>query len=311
MAAYTTLTPFEVRSLLSNYNLGKLADFIPMEGGQANSSIKIKTEKGVFILSVCDEKNDQEIRMLTCLLADLESRDFPTTRPVRTKTGDFLISHEGKPVYVKEFIHGQVIQFLSNDMVCQVGEIMATLHKMTPVKGIPEQFPYGIESFDDVLERGSQHSYIVWLEEKKKFLEQSLDPNMEKGFIHGDIFWDNLVFSQGTLTAVLDFEEACYYYRLFDLGMCSVGCCSLNGFIDMEKVKALLKGYQKNTPLIKNEKVQFKHFLEYAAVAGSFWRFRQYNIKHPDPNKVDTYLEFSALADQIHTMGQTEFMNYL
>ncbi len=308
MAGYTRLTPLETDRLLSHYNLGKPERITSLDGGQANSSIRITTDKGDFILSVCDEKNMAEIDCLTRVLAYLETVVFPTTRPVQTEAGGYLVAHGNKPVYVKEYIPGQVIKSLSNDMVRQVGAAMASLHILSPVEGMPDRFPYGLESFGDVLESGFRHPYLDWLGQKENFLEQAVDPGMPRGFIHGDIFWDNLLFSDGKLAAILDFEEACHYYRLFDLGMCAAGCCARNGSFDMEKVRALISGYQKHLEMTAAEKSQFKIFMEYAAVAASFWRFRQYNIRYPDPAKADTYKELSALADQINAMGDPEFM---
>jgi homoserine kinase type II len=102
--------------------------------------------------------------------------------------------------------------------------------------------------------------------------------------------------------AILDFEEACYYYRLFDLGMCAVGCCSKNGKFDLAKIKALMTGYTSRQPLMPEELRQLSIFVEYAAVAASLWRFRQYNINYPDSGKADSYLELSSLADQTATL---------
>ena len=308
MADYTRLTSAAAIKLLSNYNLGKLDRMDPLDGGQANSSFKFTTENGAFVLSVCDEKNRKEIDCLTRVLAYLETKAFPTTRPVRTRTGGYFITHGSKPVYVKEFIPGKVIRRLTPDMVCQVGTAVADLHDLPVLKEMPRHFPYGIEAFSEFLKGDLEHPYVAWLGQKREFLEQALDPAMEKGFIHGDIFWDNLLFSHDRLVAILDFEEACCYYKLYDLGMCAVGCCSRNGSFDLQRVTSLITGYQQRRPLSKREKPQLKVFMEYAAVAASFWRFCQYNIKYPLPEKADTYKELSSLADQIHDLEKTRFM---
>ncbi|WDP85182.1 MAG: phosphotransferase [Desulfobacter sp.] len=131
---------------------------------------------------------------------------------------------------------------------------------------------------------------------------------MAKGFIHGDIFWDNLLFDRERLTAILDFEEACQYYFLFDLGMTAVGCCADSQGFDMDKVAWMLKGYQTTLPLGRKEKNQYKIFMIYAAVSAAFWRFRQYNIRYPDQEKKNNYKELAELADQIRTMDQKQFM---
>ena len=125
---------------------------------------------------------------------------------------------------------------------------------------------------------------------------------MKQGLIHGDLFWDNLVFDGETLAAVLDFEEACCYYLLFDLGMCAVGCCSQKGGLVPDLIRSLVRGYEQTRQLTDKERGQFGYFMEYAAVATSLWRFRQYNIRRPDPVRADSYQEMSSLPDQARNM---------
>lgn len=308
MAEYTKLTNDDVKVLLDAYDLGELASISPMQGGQANSSFKITTSDGRFILSVCDEKNTREVDCLTQILMHLENHNFPTSRPVRTRKGSFIISQGDKPAYIKKYMDGEVIKALSTAMLIQVGETMAALHALPLLEIMPESFPYGMDSFDEIFEINMEHPYIDWLKRKKNFLKQSIDPGMARGFIHGDIFWDNLLFSNERLIAVLDFEEACHYYKLYDIAMCAVGCCGKGGRFDMEKVVSLLKGYQQHVLFTLQEKKQLKVFMEYAAVAGSFWRFRQYNIKYPSNAMSESYRELSSLADHIHEMTEDEFM---
>jgi len=307
MADYTRLTRKTIKKLIDEYDLGEFESMAPLDGGQANSSMKISTQTGTFTLSVCDEKNQDEIQCLTRVLTYLEAREFPSTRLMTTRNRSPFIHHGTKPVYIKEFLTGKVCQDLSQEMLTQVGGSVAKLHALAPPPFLPGQFSYGLASFDHLLNMKVSHPYVSWLGQKKKFLTTAIDPAMAKGFIHGDIFWDNLLFSNDTLVALLDFEEACFYYKLFDLGMAAVGCCARERTFSMDRVKQLIKGYEHVCALTDPEKKQLKVFMEYAAVAASFWRFRQYNLRYPSPEKKDNYLELSCLADQVHTMGQQQF----
>lgn len=307
MADYTKLTLKIVKELIAEYNLGEFKSMTPLDGGQANSSMKISTLTGTFTLSVCDEKNQDDILCLTRTLTYLEAQGFPCTRLIVTRNGSPFILHETKPVYIKEFLTGEVCRDLSWGMLIQVGNTMAKLHALALPPDLPEQFPYGLESFEELFGVGILHPYVNWLRQKKEFLLTAIDQTMARGFIHGDIFWDNLLFSNNTLVAILDFEEACAYYKLYDMGMAAVGCCAQNKKFSMDRVKQFVKGYEQVCPLTDPEKKQLKIFLEYAAVAASFWRFRQYNLRYPSPDKKNNYLELSCLADQIHSMEEQKF----
>ena len=57
MADLTILSTEDIRSILTNYDLGDLKSAIPLSGGQANSSYRLLTSRGSYTLSVCDEKS--------------------------------------------------------------------------------------------------------------------------------------------------------------------------------------------------------------------------------------------------------------
>jgi homoserine kinase type II len=297
LAELTTLNNQDIQSILKSYDLGNLNSANPLSGGQANSSYRLLTSMGSFTLSVCDEKSKEEIDFLTRVLNYLESKRFPATRLVRTIAGHNFIDYKNKPVYIKQFLDGSVIRELDRPMLEQVGNAIARLHELKTPKGTPHEFAYGLEHFAEVLTAGISHPFKKWLKDKTGMLKSELDLTMARGFIHGDIFWDNLLFKEGKLIAVLDFEEACQYFLLFDLGMAAVGCCSVEGRFDEEKITWLLQGYQNRRPLTSFERTQFIPFLVYAATATAFWRFRQYNLRYQDLNQADRYKEMAALAD--------------
>ncbi|MFQ3207164.1 MAG: homoserine kinase type II [Glaciecola sp.] len=85
-------------------------------------------------------------------------------------------------------------------------------------------------------------------------MESNLSDSLPRGLIHGDLFNDNLVFENGKFKAIIDFEEACFYYSVFELGMAIVGTCFSNTSIDFNKVTALVDGYQQIRPLEPIEK---------------------------------------------------------
>ncbi|WDP88379.1 MAG: homoserine kinase [Desulfobacter sp.] len=299
MADYTKLDVKDINDILGSYDLGRAEKAVPLSGGQANSSYRLNLSKGNFTLCVCDEKTPDEVEVLTRVLDYIDAGGFPSTRAVHTAEGSSFIIHDGKPVYIKEFLPGKVVRDLDRSMLEQVGDAMAKLHELEPPAGLPQAFPYGLGHFDEVLDsQGLSHPFKDWLAEKETWLKGELDPAMARGFIHGDIFWDNLLFDKGRLSAVLDFEEASLYYLLYDLGMAAVGCCSARGQFDRDKIDGMLRGYQNRRPLSRREREQFIPFLVYAATAAAFWRFRQYNLRHPDPDLADYYEELAALADQ-------------
>jgi homoserine kinase type II len=311
MAFYTILTKEDITDILTQFDLGALKQFAPMDGGQANSSYKATTTSGKYIICVCDEKGLDDIENLAMLLVYLKEKAYPTSRLIQAINGDYIVIYRGKPVYIKSYIDGCVEKVLTRNMLRQMGETLYQLHRIEAPEWLSGHFPYGMTAFDPLIATDMDHPFLTWLTNKKKHFDSHLDKDMKRGLIHGDLFWDNLLFSGGTLTAVLDFEEACCYYLLFDIGMCVIGCCTDGKTIDFGKAAALIEGYQKDRPLSASEQMQLKIFIEYAGTAGSFWRFQQYHIRQPNVALKESYRELKGYADQIHDMTLEEFMAQL
>lgn len=305
MATYTTLTPKDAERITSSYDLGSVLKLESMGGGQANSSFIITTRAGKFVLSVCDEKSPAEVRILTATLDHLNSYNFPSSSLVKTRDGKHHIDFDLKPVYVKEYKTGGVEETLSADMAYQVGAALAELHTIPVLKGLPEVFAYGIEVFAEIFDRSA--IFPDWLKSHMARFESSCHPDLPRGLIHGDLFYDNILFDNGNLSALLDFEEACNYYLVFDLGMCGAGSCCVDGAFSLDLLAALTRGYQGIRRLNQLEQELLQDHVVYGAAATAFWRYRQYNVIHPDIGKNEAYVEMMELADQVGAIRPETF----
>ena len=307
MASYTKVDLDDIKRIVSRYDLGKVSAFENLKGGQANSSFKLTTTTGFFVLSICDEKSFSEVEQLADLLWHLEGNAFPTTPVIKTSDGYLVTRHQGKPVLIKRYLKGSVPKEMKPKMLYRLGREIARLHRIEIPVDLPDRFAYGLKSFDEVIFSHADDDYRTWLKEKKAYLEQTIRPDLPRGLIHGDIFYDNTLFEDDELVAIIDFEEACRYYRVFDLGMCAVGACNTKGLADLKKTRILVDGYLSYCRLEQAEKEQLQIFIIYGAVATSFWRFRQYNLILPDSVNSRTYLNMNTIADQIHQMAPEKF----
>lgn len=196
---------------------------------------------------------------------------------------------------------------LSTGMLLQLGQAVFNLHEIPVPESLRGHFSYGLESFEDVIDAALDHPFRQWLTEKKAYLSYHIIERLPRGLVHGDIFCDNMLYVGDRLEAIIDFEEACHYYKVFDLGMCALGCCVENGHVSPDKVGALVKGYERGRKLETEEREQLRLFIEYAAAATAFWRFRQYNILFPRKEMANHYLEIKRIADHIHAVPEDEF----
>jgi homoserine kinase type II len=262
MAIYTQLNQQDIQSLADNYDL-KIVEFSPLYVGNSNSSYILKTQQASYVLTVCDDKEFDEVFKMGQLLLFLEAHNMPCNRlisPVNSEILTTFATADGvKPVMLKAYIEGQVVEQLDETMLSQVGRQAARLNQIPSPDYLPTNHPYGRHFFPRVMGLKTDAKYESWLAEEIDYLEQHIAPNLPRGLIHGDLFYDNLLFDPlsgmpGGFKAIIDFEEACHYHLIFELGMGILGACVNDITVDLDKARALVNGYQQVRPLTQIEK---------------------------------------------------------
>jgi homoserine kinase type II len=125
--------------------------------------------------------------------------------------------------------------------------------------------------------------------------------------IHGDLFYDNVLFHNRKFKAMIDFEEICNYCKVFDLGMALMSICAADGKLNLENACALVKGYLDNGKLEEAERNALQLMVETAAVATSCWRFWKYNIHDPTPERAQTHWEMAQFAEHVRAIPKEDF----
>jgi homoserine kinase type II len=308
MARYSHFKEKDIQEIANLYNLRGI-DFDPIEGGAGNSSFLLRTRQGNYVMTVFDDKTWNDVVKLGRLLLLLEQYEFPTTRLLLSKKGGNAVMHKGKPVMMKAYINGQVHQHLDRAMLHQVGTAMARLHQLPPPDFLPDKHPCGRQFFSTVIGQNVDPKYEAWLAERCTYLEQHLPSGLPRGLIHGDLFYDNVLFNGKEFKAIIDFEDACCTYKEFDLGMGILGLCTVGTALSIDKARELVIGYQKVRLLEVREKEALQRFVEYAAIATSYWRFWKYRIHTPLPAKANLHLQMVHLAEEIRAVPRARFLS--
>jgi homoserine kinase type II len=307
MARYTQLRENEIQEIAGQYNL-IVAEAEAIEGGAGNSSYLLQTRQGEYVLTVFDDKSLAYVVRLGQLLLLLAEYEFPTTRPLSSVEGGLITAYRDKPVMLKAYFAGQVCRNLTEPMLYQVGASLARLHQVPAPDFLPTEHPYGRQDFPTVIGRNVDPQYESWLADRFAYLEQSIPRGLPSGLIHGDLFYDNVLFEEERFKAIIDFEEACRYYKGFDLGMGILGLCEAGGTVGLDKVRALATGYQQVRMLEEIEKEALQLLVEYAAIATSYWRFWKYNIHTPMAEKADKHWQMVRLAEGVSAIPKASFL---
>ena len=307
MAIYTKISGSDLEKILAPYQI-EVLEFTPIEGGNTNSNYHIRAKNGEYMLTIAEEKPFHEVQNLASLLQSLDENDFSTSQVQATTSGELATEYNGKPIFVKKWVFGKVHEELNDGQLRQIGSTMAELHQIQAPDYLPKLHPYGLQVFSTVVGNNIDTEYENWLKERIQFLENNLPQNLPKGLIHGDVFFDNVLFENEEIKAIIDFEETCHYYLNFDLGMGVLGLCRRGEKIDLNKTSALIKGYEQIRSLEFSERDSLQLFIEYAAIATSCWRFWKYNIHSPKPEWRNKHWEMVQVAKEIATLDKEQFL---
>ncbi len=303
MSLYTKLDDTTLRQIAQQFDIAPIQSWKILHGGVENTNHLIGTHSQNYVLTLCERKTKEETLVLANILESLEQQSFTTSKIIQNKKGESVSFYQEKPILLKTYIEGEVKEIFDEILIKKLGKKIAQLNQLTPPKTIPHQFSYGQQCFREVYEN-IQHPFADWLKETHTYISKNLHASLPKAFIHGDIFTSNVVIHKGE-PVLMDFEESCYYYRLFDIGMAAIGTCSDNGKINETKIKVLMEGYQAENELTDLEARKLIPFIVYAATATAFWRFRQFNIIHPIEDRKDSYKEMQNLAIQAQAINIT------
>ncbi|MBU9714334.1 phosphotransferase enzyme family protein [Evansella tamaricis] len=204
---------------------------------------KALSERAILIISSFDQKfilkkkgSLEQFESELKLLKHLENNKFPTQFPLYNKFGDLIVNYQNANYCIYNYINGETFsatETLQNSMIPKLlGETIATLNKAMVSINLANEFQqkdlyhmvYGYAINEIVKVDCSKKLLKVYqqLEDDIKKVVESL----QKQLIHRDSHIHNIVFKDGSLSGVIDFDIAEINVNLFDLCYCSTSVLS-------------------------------------------------------------------------------------
>lgn len=308
MAQYTTLTRQEIESIAADFSIQNMHSFSVLSGGSENTNYLIKAEKGNFVFTICEQKTSEKATELANLLEYFKEQGFNSSIVVRNNKNQPIGLWGNKPIMVKKFLEGKVIDDLPLHLIELIGCEIGKLHKVKAPDYLQTLIPVGKEQFGKVKEYAPGSPFEIWLNQTLGYVLPYFKADLPRALNHTDIFSNNVIISDDeTAVTIMDFEEATNYYRIFDIGMTIIGSCSNDKTINHEKVKHLLIGYTKKIELLDIEIDALQAFTVYAGATMTFWRHLNFNYTVPTPDLFDHYLGLKVLTDEMRAQPADYF----
>jgi len=128
--------------------------------------------------------------------------------------------------------------------------------------------------------------------------------------VHGDVFRDNVLWKDGQMVAVLDFESASLGSVTFDLSVTMLAWC-YGDALEQPLAQALLRGYLRERPLTPADRARLHDDALFAALRFSVTRITDYELRPAGTGIYKNYRRFLGRLAAIESLGDAGLATFL
>jgi homoserine kinase type II len=308
MAVFTPVTGEQLRAWLQRYAVGELLDFEGIATGVENTNYFVTTSNGRFVLTLFERLDREHAQFYLDFMAHLAQRSIACPKPIADQAQHYLGDLSGKPATLVTRLSGHSELTPDSHHCYEVGRALARMHLASA--DFPESLPNprGPSWWAQAAARVASYLHDderELLREELRFQAHSALDTLPHGVVHADLFRDNVLWSNGQITGVIDFYFAGGDSWLFDLAVTANDwCVDSEAILDTARLRALLRGYEKMRAVGAQERALWTAALRRAALR--FWLSRlddYYSprpgelIKAHDPNRFKSILRFHVAAN--------------
>ncbi len=282
MAIFTPVSFDQAVSFVSGYEIGSLQELVPIEGGIENTNYKLITNNAAYILTLFEARTPSEaLPFVFDVLRHLAAKNLPVAKPVASKSGDFFQKLNGRTAAIVSFLNGSSTDTPNEKHCMDVGRCLAELHLASDGFTGQRANPFGLDRFEafyngitgnlDHIENGLSQLIADEITHLNSQAQDELH-RLPSGIIHADFFPDNVLFDDVSgeapkISGLIDFYYAAIDSFVYDLAI-TLNCWAGDeqGGLNVEKSKALLRGYESKRALSDVEKKAMNTMLRIASL---------------------------------------------
>ena len=291
----------EANELLNQAGLPNLNSMEILQGGWDNTNILLTLiDASKVVLKVWNANTIEEVGRVVARHCHLDEHGIPTAVPIQLANGSLIAEKDGMAWTLLPFIEGGMLGTDENSLK-SLGETMARLHQIPAADFFPDDYRMGWSLFEEMFviadETNTWSDFLITLKKESKSLRDQIPEGLPQGILHGDVFPDNVI-GDGSVTAILDLEEAFIGPCAFDLMMAFVGFGWNEDEALTDRWNTLLEGYESIRPLTQDERSALPALHRYATLSIAAWRYWKHVMTQPDEALKKRYLEMVHRLEQ-------------
>jgi homoserine kinase type II len=252
MAVYTDVTDEDLEAFLAAYDIGEATGFKGIAEGVSNSNFLLTTTQDRFILTIYEARTESAaLPFFVGLMEHLASHGVACPAPIHRRDGAIIGTLGGKPAAIVSYLDGLAVRRPSVGHCRAAGAAMARMHRAGRDFGLSRVNTLSVEGWRDLIEAAlpRAHLFDASLAEP---LRRELDhvragwpDDLPRGVIHADFFPDNVFFTSGEVSGVIDFYFACTDALIYDLAIgLNAWCFEADFSYNVTKGRAMIAGYR-------------------------------------------------------------------
>ncbi len=282
MAVFTPVSSTELSLWLSEYNMGPLESLDPILSGIENTNYFVQVPQGRFVLTLFEKLSTEELPYYLGLMHHLASCGLPCPQPQVATSGSFIHPLKGKPATLVSRLAGTSC-FAPNQKQCaNLGDMLGQLHRLAQSYPLAQANPRG----EDWRRQIATHVRSYLNSEQQARLDLAMvnamtfEATLPHGPVHADLFRDNVLFCNDTVSGLIDFYFAGQDNWIYDLAIVANDwCITPQHRLDPDRLRALLTAYTQQRPVQSSEQVLWPRALLAASLR--FWLSRLHDLHQP------------------------------
>ncbi|HEY9291477.1 MAG TPA: phosphotransferase [Microlunatus sp.] len=207
----------------------------------------------------------------------LAEQELPVAAPLRTRSGDDQLLRDDSSIGVQPILPGELLDATDLDQVRAAGSTLATLHRQLAI------WPDAVllEDVQPVAGSSTLWAYpdgraeTVPSELRRRLEQRIVDlPELSRQPVHSDFRGANVLYGDGEITGVIDFEEARLDAAVVDLAhaVCLLGTWYRNWQPITDRAQRLfLDSYTERRPLTDPEQVWLAPLVGWGMLGQGWW----------------------------------------